>query len=61
MAGVLIGLVVLMLLSINLGGLMSVILQLGRGEWLAGLGSLVTLIVVDALGFRVLRGLRGQD
>ena len=57
----LIGLVVLMLLSINLGGLMSVILQLGRGELLAGLGSLVTLIVVDALGFRVLRGLRGQD
>jgi hypothetical protein len=58
---VLIGLVVLMLLSINLGGLMSVILQFGRGEWLAGLGSLGTLIVVDALGFRVLRGLRGQD
>ncbi|MFC6800944.1 hypothetical protein ACFQDE_03630 [Deinococcus caeni] len=60
-AGVLIGLVVLMLVSVNLGGLMSVILQLGRGEWLTGLGSLATLVVVDALGFRVLRGLRGQD
>ncbi|WP_291429634.1 hypothetical protein [Deinococcus sp.] len=55
------GLVVLMLLSINLGGLMSVILQLGQGEWLAGLASLGTLAAVDALGFRVLRGLRGQD
>ncbi|MBZ9749493.1 hypothetical protein K7W42_01320 [Deinococcus sp. HMF7604] len=54
----LIGLVVLVLLSVNLGGLSSAILQLGRGEWLNALGSVLMLVVLDVLGFTLLRGLR---
>ncbi|UBV43829.1 hypothetical protein LAJ19_06340 [Deinococcus taeanensis] len=56
----LIGLLVLILMCVNVGGLISVALQFGRGEWPGALSSLVTLVLLDALGFRLLRGLREQ-
>lgn len=54
----LLGLLILVLLGVNLGGIFSLSMQLGRGEWLAGLGSLLFLAVLDVLGFWLLRGLR---
>lgn len=51
-------LLVLLLVLLNLGGLVSVLFQFGRGEWLPGLGSLAMLALLDALGFWILRELR---
>ena len=51
-------LLVLLLVLLNLGGLVSVVFQFGRGESLPGLGSLILLIVLDLFGFWILRELR---
>ncbi|WP_199188254.1 hypothetical protein [Deinococcus arcticus] len=53
-----VGLLILVLLSVNLGGLASAVLQLGRGEWLAAAGSVVMLVLLNVLGFALLRDLR---
>lgn len=47
-----------MLVSLNLGGLFSIIMQFGRGELWAALGSVVFVVGLDALGFWILRELR---
>lgn len=52
------GLLVALLALLNLGGLASVWLQFGRGEWLASLGSLTMMALLDVLGFWLLRELR---
>ncbi|WP_165795180.1 hypothetical protein [Deinococcus koreensis] len=57
----LLGLLILVLLSVNLGGIFSLSMQFGRGEWLGGLGSLVFLAGLDVLGFWLLRGLRSGE
>lgn len=49
------GLLVLVLVSLNLGGLFSVIMQFARHEWLPALGSIAFVIVLDAVGFWLLR------
>lgn len=54
----LLGLLILLLLFVNLGGIFSMGLQFGRLEILAGLGTLVMLVALDALGFWLLRELR---
>ncbi|MBZ9711676.1 MULTISPECIES: hypothetical protein [Deinococcus] len=53
-----VGLLILVLLSVNLGGLASLVLQVGRGEWLAAAGTAVMLTVLNVLGFALLRDLR---
>jgi hypothetical protein len=55
---VLSGLLLVMLVSLNLGGLFSIIMQFGRGELWAALGSVVFVVGLDALGFWILRELR---
>lgn len=57
----LLGLLILVLLGVNLGGIFSLGMQFGRGEWLAGLGSLLFLALLDVLGFWLLRGLRSGE
>ncbi|GAA5532456.1 hypothetical protein [Deinococcus aluminii] len=54
------GLLIALLALLNLGGLASSLLQLGRGEWLPGLGSLALVALFDAVGFWLLRELRGE-
>ena len=51
-------LLVLLLVLLNLGGLISVVFQFGRGEWLPGLGSLAVLTMLDLFGFWILREVR---
>lgn len=57
----LIGLLVLMLASVNLGGIFSLIMQAGRGEWSGALSSALFLAALDAAGFWLLRALRAQE
>jgi hypothetical protein len=52
------GLLVVLLISLNLGGLFSIIMQFGRGELWAALGSLVFVLALNALGFWILREMR---
>lgn len=52
------GLLVILLVLLNVGGLSALVFQFGRGEWLPGLGSLATVALLDALGFWLLRELR---
>ena len=52
------GLLILVLVSVNLGGIFSMVMQSGRGDWLAGIGSLLFLAVLDVAGFWILRALR---
>ncbi|WP_019584764.1 hypothetical protein [Deinococcus apachensis] len=52
------GLLVALLALLNLGGLASVFLHAGRGEWLPALGSLAVVALLDVVGFRLLRELR---
>lgn len=52
------GLLITLMVLLNLGGLASVFLQFGRGEWLPGLGSLVLLVLLNGVGFWLLRELR---
>ncbi|MFB9992255.1 hypothetical protein ACFFLM_09805 [Deinococcus oregonensis] len=52
------GLLVVLLVSLNLGGLFSIIMQFGRGEIWAALGSLGFVLGLNALGFWILRELR---
>lgn len=52
------GLLITLMVLLNFGGLASVFLQFGRGEWLPGLGSLALVIALDAVGFWLLRELR---
>ncbi|MEW6421895.1 MAG: hypothetical protein AB1511_09250 [Deinococcota bacterium] len=54
----LLGLLVTLLVLLNLGGLAAGLLQFGRGEWLPGLGSLVLVVLFDAIGFWLVRELR---
>lgn len=49
------GALVFVLVSLNLGGLFSLIMQFGRGEWLTGLGTLASVVLLDAIGFWLLR------
>ncbi|SMB92977.1 hypothetical protein [Deinococcus hopiensis] len=51
-------LLVLLLVLLNLGGLVSVTFQFGQGHWGPGLGSLALMILLDLLGFWILRELR---
>lgn len=52
------GLLITLMVLLNLGGLASVLLEFGRGEWRAGLGSLALVAALNALGFWLLRELR---
>ncbi len=52
------GLLVALLVLLNLGGLASGFLQVGRGEWWSALGSLVLVGLFDMVGFWLLRELR---
>lgn len=52
------GLLILTLVAANVGGVLSLVLQFGRGEWIAGLGTLLFLALLDVMGFWLLRGLR---
>ncbi|WP_188741344.1 hypothetical protein, partial [Deinococcus wulumuqiensis] len=56
----LLGLLILLLLSLNLGGIFSAAMQFGRQEVLAGLGTLLMVGLLDAVGFWLLQGLRGR-
>ncbi len=47
-----------LLVLLNLGGLASSFLQVGRGEWLPALGSLALVALFDVVGFWLLRELR---
>ncbi|MFC4637441.1 hypothetical protein [Deinococcus hohokamensis] len=60
-ASMLIGLLVLMLVSVNLGGIFSLIMQAGRGEWPGALSAALGLAVLDAVGFWLIRQLRDQS
>ena len=52
------GLLVTLLALLNVGGLIALVLQFGRGEWLPGLGSLAMVVLLDGVGFWLLRELR---
>lgn len=52
------GLLITLMVVLNLGGLASVFLEFGRGEWLPGLGSLALLVLLNGVGFWLLRELR---
>lgn len=54
------GLLLLILVSVNLGGIFSMVMQVGRGDWLAGLGTLMLLAVLDIAGFWIVRALREE-
>ncbi|WP_412029760.1 hypothetical protein [Deinococcus yunweiensis] len=54
------GLLLLILVSVNLGGIFSMVMQVGRGDWLAGVGSLLLLAVLDVAGFWIVRALREE-
>lgn len=54
------GLVLLLLVALNLGGVASVLLQLGRAEWLNAAGSLLFVAGLNAVGFWLVRELREQ-
>ncbi|MPY65916.1 hypothetical protein F8S09_04285 [Deinococcus sp. SDU3-2] len=53
------GLLLVMLAFLNVGGLIALVLQLGRGEWVAALGSLAFVVLFDLLGIWLLREARG--
>lgn len=53
------GLLLVMLAFLNVGGLIALVLQLGRGEWMAALGSLAFVVLFDLLGVSLLREARG--
>jgi hypothetical protein len=57
-AGPMIGLLVLMLAVLNVGGLISLILDLGAGHWGRVLSSLTLLVALNLLGFWLLRSMR---
>ncbi|WP_168733499.1 hypothetical protein [Deinococcus sp. Arct2-2] len=52
------GLLLVLLVSLNLGGLFSIIMQFGRGEIWAALGSVLFVLGLNALGFWILREMR---
>lgn len=54
----LLGLLILLLVSLNIGGLASAVMHFGHGEVFSGLGSLLGTGLLDALGFWLLRELR---
>lgn len=54
----LLGLLILMLVSVNLGGAFALIMQAGRGEWTAALSTLLFMVALDGVGFWLLRELR---
>lgn len=54
------GLLVALLVLFNVGGLLALVLQFGRGEWRAALGSLAFVVVFDLLGVWLLRQARGS-
>lgn len=49
---------VFVLVSLNLGGLCSLILQFGRAQWLDGLGTAGFVVGLNAIGFWLLRAMR---
>ncbi|WP_216317733.1 hypothetical protein [Deinococcus aestuarii] len=51
-------LLTLLIVLLNLGGVASIVLELGHGERWPALNALVLLLVLDALGFWLLRRLR---
>lgn len=51
-------LVVALLVALNLGSVMALVWQLGRGEWTAALGSLLFVVTFDLMGFWLLRQAR---
>lgn len=53
------GLLIVLLVLLNIGGVISLGLTLGRGD-LSGLSSLAWLLGLDGLGFWLLRQLREQ-
>ncbi|MDL2344998.1 hypothetical protein QOL99_12675 [Deinococcus sp. MIMF12] len=53
------GLLLAMLAFLNVGGLIALVLQVGRGEWVAALGSLAFVVLFDLLGVWLLREARG--
>lgn len=53
-----IALLIMMLALLNVGGLISLVLDLGAGHWGRVLSSLALLISLDLLGFWLLRGMR---
>ncbi len=55
------GLMILMLISLNLGGIFSVIMQISKGEWLGAITSLLGTLLLDAFGFWLLRDLRSKS
>lgn len=54
----LVGLLLVLLALLNVGGLMALVLQLGRGEWAAALGTLAFVLLFDLLGAWLLREAR---
>lgn len=54
------GLLILLLLSLNLGGIFSAAMQFGRQDFLGGLGTLLVVGLLDAVGFWLLEELRGR-
>ena len=52
------GLLILLLLSLNLGGIFSAAMQFGHQDFLAGLGTLLMVGLLDAVGFWLLQVLR---
>ena len=53
-------LLLVILVSVNLGGIFSAVVQIGRGDWLAGVGSLLFLALLDVVGFWIVRALREE-
>lgn len=51
-------LITVLVVFLNLGGVASILLDLGHGERWPALNALVLLLVLDALGFWLLRRLR---
>ncbi|WP_162472463.1 MULTISPECIES: hypothetical protein [Deinococcus] len=54
-------LLITLLVTLNLGGGMALVWQLGRGEWTAALGSLLFVVAFNLLGVWLLRAAREGD
>ena len=54
----LLGLLVLMLITTNVGGAFALIMQAGRGEWVGAFSTLLFMVSLDGVGFWLLRELR---
>lgn len=56
-----IGLLGLLLVCLNLGGIATIVLQVGRAETMNALGSLAIVAVLNVVGFWLIRQLRNVD